>query len=633
MNFFFRYKTNNNKNNSLNNKYNSNAINPSNTSNFTNSTQKLKTLDFLNDSTNMELSDKLMHRTNSNNNNNSNKEKNKLTSQNDDDELGDNEPLKENNNNNNKAKNPIATLTDKNADANDKEKSNQNVQANNEQTVNNEINDKLESNEPVDDKTNLVASKIEKLNLDATARVRTSRRSSKNSNSVSRSFIRRLLSCGGSCTGNRRASNSLLFSNTNNNNNNNNASHGGLLTKSKLSDQTRKSSESSLSLNKLQFSAENSNLNETQQFKSDSNLNQKEEDQQETIENSYEYASYESIIDKFVNSKIYNENYKLSLSSNNIIESGSFSKASKDLINIKQKDEVSPHHHHHQSSDQSNKDSNGKSFKLVLPILKINDDYLNSPNVQTKKEFHQSNTDESVSEEFEEDDEEEIIEIDEDEEVDEYEEYDDECDEVHNVAFHCDANYHLNLDSDNNNEVYANVQSEYDDNELKKSKKTPNNNGSFSKQDKKTPSRALVSNAKQSELKNLKPLDDLKGGASNRTSSNLSSTTQSRKSNDLIDSSNECFEPFQKNYIKSSLSNFSIKNNFESELNDENMNSADNGANLLVHLISRKHKIQNSSTKNLTSDHLSSYSSIAPLSKSPSPIFLGNFQSKTNFIN
>ncbi len=104
-----------------------------------------------------------------------------------------------------------------------------------------------------------------------------------------------------------------------------------------------------------------------------------------------------------------------------------------------------------------------------------------------------------------------------------------------------------------------------------------------------------------------------------------SSTTPSRKSNDLNDSSTEYF--FQNACIRSSLSNFSIKNNFENETNEGALNSADNGANLFVPLLNRKSKSNSKLIENELSILSSSiFSSTDPMSKSPSPL-LGNNKS------
>ena len=132
---------------------------------------------------------------------------------------------------------------------------------------------------------------------------------------------------------------------------------------------------------------------------------------------------------------------------------------------------------------------------------------------------------------------------------------------------------------------------------------------------------------KQNFKKDANNIENLKGLA---TFSFESTTTPSRKSNELIDSSNECFEKFLNSGMKSSLSSFSIKNNLENDLNYGSCNSADNGANLYVPLLlARKNKIQNNSSK-----HLNCNNDLKTLSKTPSPLFLvpTNITSTTNSL-
>ncbi len=270
-------------------------------------------------------------------------------------------------------------------------------------------------------------------------------------------------------------------------------------------------------------------------------------------------------------------------------------------------------------ADKSINDNQEKT-KLVLPILKINDDYVNSPNLTTRKQIHASiNTYESASvEEYDEDDE-EMIEIGDDED----DEFEDECEDLKMLILNqsdYDDYYMMSLETD-----MPLKPSLANDGKIKKI----NQNNNASREQKKSTCVIKTDENKISESLNLVC----------QTSLSLeSTTTPSHKSNDLNDSSNECFQHPKMHSInidgvKSSFSNFSLKNNFEVELNDESVNSADNGANLFLPLLMarKRNKSQNSNSRflhecNNDASFSSVSSSIVPNSKSPSPFYLGIFK-------
>lgn len=233
-----------------------------------------------------------------------------------------------------------------------------------------------------------------------------------------RNFLRSLFSCGGSCTGSRSNSDSII----------NKTSKNRALSKPEnlsTSVQSIDKGNTDLILRSLEKETKQLKKDETSQFQSETNLNNFIH-QVETFGNSYEYASYESIIDKFVNSKmcLSNEN---SLSPNKL-------DTNETVV-----------------STQNTINEQKKNLKLVLPILKINDSLISA-----RKELHSSNTDESVSiEEYEEeeDEEDDIIEIDEDEDEEEYSE--DDCEGIHNAEF---DSFHLDADN-----IDGNLLPEYHD--------------------------------------------------------------------------------------------------------------------------------------------------------------------------